>query len=214
MRDPRLQGLYVITDTPLCAQRGLVRAVAEALAGGARIVQYRDKSPESARRLREAAELRDLCASHDALLIVNDDVQLARAVGAHGVHLGRDDTDVARARRALGADALIGVSCYNDFARARAAESSGADYVAFGSVFPSSTKPAAVRAPLALFARARAELNIPCCAIGGIDADNIDDVVRAGADMAAVISAVFGADDVKTAAETLIRAFHATRRPR
>lgn len=205
--DARLHGLYVITDAGLCTTRGIENCVAAALRGGARIVQYRDKSSDSDRRLQESRALVELCKRHDALLLVNDDVQLAQAAGAHGVHLGRDDAAVSEARALLGGAALIGYSCYDDFSRAERAAAAGANYVAFGSVFESRVKPDAVRAPLALFEQARSRSHIPTCAIGGIDAGNISDVVAAGANMAAVISAVFAANDVAAAAGELSQAF-------
>lgn len=203
--DPRLRGLYVITDRVQCARRGVIDSVADALAGGARIVQYRDKSQDHRRRFDEALQLSGLCAAHAAILIINDDARLARAVAANGVHLGRDDPGIASTRNLLGPEAIIGVSCYDDFALAEAAARDGANYVAFGSVFPSPTKPDAVRAPLELFHRAREELAIPACAIGGINRDNIASVVRSGAAMAAVVSAVFAADDVEAATRELVR---------
>lgn len=205
--DPRLAGLYVVTDRALCARHGLIPSVTAALAAGIRLVQYRDKSGDDRRRFEEARALAQLCAAHDALLIVNDDARLARDAGAHGVHLGRDDMDIAAARELLGDAAIIGVSCYDDFVRAERAALGGADYVAFGSMFPSPTKPDAVRAPLELLARACAELAVPACAIGGIDATNIRAVIAAGAAMVAVVSAVFAAPDITVAARELEKAF-------
>lgn len=209
--DPRLQGIYAITDAALCAPRGLIPCVTAALDGGARLVQYRDKSADADRRREDAAQLVSLCERYDALLIVNDDVELARAVNAHGVHLGRDDMNPERARRLLARDAVVGISCYDDFGLAQAAMRTGAGYVAFGSMFPSLTKPHAVRAPMQLLARARRELHIPACAIGGIDERNIGEVVHAGAAMAAVVSAVFAAADIAAATRELVRAFNASR---
>ncbi|HEX7047707.1 MAG TPA: thiamine phosphate synthase [Gammaproteobacteria bacterium] len=200
----RLHGLYVITDAQHCAERGLPESVAATLRGGARLVQYRDKSNDHGRRLDEVRQLFALCEQHDAQLIVNDDVELARH--AHGVHLGRDDMNPERARRVLGRNAIVGISCYDDFALAEAAMRTGANYAAFGSVFPSPTKPDAVRAPLELFQRAREELAIPVCAIGGINRNNIHDIVHAGADMIAVVSAVFAADDIEMATRELVDA--------
>ena len=205
--DSRLFGLYVITDSALCMRTGVVSSVAAALEGGARLVQYRDKSDDHERRLREASELHRLCAAHNAFLIINDDIELAARAHAHGVHLGRDDARIERARETLGTNAIIGASCYDDLDAGRAAVDAGASYVAFGSVFPSRVKPDAVRAPLTLFADARDILGVPTCAIGGIDATNIGAVARAGATMAAVISAVFGAPDIRTATEKLNSAF-------
>lgn len=208
-----LHGLYVITDEALCASRGIETCVQAALDGGARIVQYRDKSDDHARRLRETTALRKLCESRRAVFIVNDDVALARASGAHGVHIGREDSDIHSARDLLGPEAIIGVSCYDDFARARRAANAGASYVAFGSVFPSAIKPDARRAPLELFDRARRELAVPACAIGGIDAWNIAQLARAGAAMVAVISAVFAADDIERQSRLLSERFEANAAP-
>jgi len=196
----RLRGLYVITDRALAGGRALPLLVEDALAGGARVVQYRDKTTDHARRHAEAAALAALCRDAAALLIVNDDVELALAVHADGVHLGRDDAAIAAARARLGPDRVIGVSCYDRFELALAAQEAGADYVAFGSFHPSPTKPAAVRADLSLLARGRREMTLPLVAIGGITPENGRALVVAGADMLAVINAVFGAADVRAAA--------------
>ena len=196
----RLRGLYVITDRALAGGRALPPLVEDALAGGARVVQYRDKTTDHARRHAEAAALAALCRDAAALLIVNDDVELALAVHADGVHLGRDDDAIAAARARLGPDRVIGVSCYDRFELALAAQEAGADYVAFGSFHTSPTKPAAVRADLSLLARGRRELTLPLVAIGGITPENGRALVVAGADMLAVINAVFGAADVRAAA--------------
>lgn len=207
MTRPPIAGLYVITDATLQPPERLADAVAAALRGGARVVQYRDKSADHARRRDEAGALAVLCRAAGACFIVNDDVGLAAAVGADGVHVGRDDAELAAARARLGPEALIGVSCYDDLERARRLAAAGADYLAFGSVFPSATKPEAVRAPLTLFRQARAFSDRPLVAIGGIDAGNIAEVGRAGADAAAVIRAVFGANDVEAAARRLAAEF-------
>jgi thiamine-phosphate pyrophosphorylase len=205
-----VRGLYAIT--PQCADtERLERLVAAALAGGAQVVQYRDKSGDRALRRAQAAALADLCRRHGVPLIVNDDVELALEVQAHGVHLGRDDPDMSAARARLGPGMLIGASCYADAARALAAVRAGADYVAFGSVFASPTKPAAVRAPLSLFARARAELSVPLVAIGGITPANAPEVLAAGADALAVSSALFDVPDVAAAAAALRAAVDAVR---
>jgi len=202
-----IAGLYAITDPGLQPPGQLVDAVAAALRGGARVVQYRDKSADHARRRREAAALAALCRDAGACFIVNDDPDLALAVGANGVHVGRDDADLAAARERLGPGALIGVSCYDDLERARRLAAAGADYLAFGSVFPSATKPDAVHAPLALFRQARSFTDRPLVAIGGIEAGNVAEVARAGADAAAVIRALFAADDVEAAARRLAAGF-------
>jgi thiamine-phosphate pyrophosphorylase len=191
-----LRGLYAITDGP---RPDLVDACAAALEGGAAILQYRDKSTDRNRRLREAEALQALCARRGVPLIVNDDVELAHAVGAAGVHLGEDDGDFAVARTRLGASAIIGVSCYDSLARARQFAAAGADYVAFGAFHPSPTKPAARRADPSLLTDA-ATFGVARVAIGGITPDNARLLIDAGADAVAVITAVFGARDVRAAA--------------
>ncbi len=196
----KLWGLYVITDTVRTQRTALVLAVGAAIAGGARIVQYRDKSSDTERRLAEASALRALTLAHNVLFLINDDVALALAVGADGVHLGREDGAIAAARAQLGAHAIIGASCYNDFALAEQAALAGADYVAFGAFYPSRTKPHAVPATPELLTRAQAELSLPVGAIGGITVENAPSLLAAGADMLAVISAVFAAPDIPKAA--------------
>jgi thiamine-phosphate pyrophosphorylase len=200
-----ITGLYLLTpdwdDTPR-----LLTATAAALAAGVRVLQYRHKQAAAALRHAQAVALRALTRDHGALLLVNDDAALAAAVGADGVHLGRDDAAPALAHAQLPPDALVGASCYDDFGRAQAAAAQGADYVAFGSVFASATKPQAVRTPLALFARARAA-GLHAVAIGGIDAGNIAQVAVAGAQAAALISAVYDAPDPGAAARRLIEEF-------
>ena len=196
----RLCGLYVITDTVQFTRDALVRAVADTIAGGARIVQYRDKSDDSERRLAEASALRSLTLEHDVLFLINDDLDLAEAVAADGVHLGREDGAIDAARARLGSEAVIGASCYNSFELARDAEQAGADYVAFGSFFSSTTKPEAVPAGLELLMRAKQELSVPVCGIGGITKETAPVLITAGADMLAVISAVFSATDIEAAA--------------
>ena len=200
-RAARLAGLYVITDTQRTQRDALVSAVAAAIAGGARIVQYRDKSGDAERRLVEASALRALTLAHNVVFLINDDVTLAHAVAADGVHLGREDGAIANARKTLGDEAIIGASCYNEFALAEQAVLAGADYVAFGAFYPSKTKPQAVPASLMLLAQARAQLPVPVCAIGGITLEHAPPLLAAGADMLAVISAVFAAPDVQTAAQ-------------
>lgn len=197
------QGLYVITDGP---RQDLLDVVAQALAGGAHLLQYRDKSADSTRRHAEATALRQLCTVHAVPLIINDDVALARAVAADGVHLGKDDGDIGAARAVLGGSAIIGVSCYDSLARAQAAARAGASYIAFGAFFPSPTKPLAPHAPLDLL-RQSATLGVPRVAIGGITPDNAASLVEAGADYLAVISAVFGAADVHAATQRFARLY-------
>jgi thiamine-phosphate pyrophosphorylase len=204
-RVERLRGLYALTpgldDTAL-----LLAKVAAALEGGATAIQYRNKGANPSLRQTQALALARLHAARGALYIVNDDAALAASVGADGVHLGEEDASIMFARELLGPDRIIGVSCYNDFERACAVVEAGADYVAFGSFFPSSTKPAARHADLGLLQRARS-LGVPVVAIGGIDADNARMLIDAGADAVAVINAVFMHDDsadVKAAAEAIV----------
>jgi thiamine-phosphate pyrophosphorylase len=201
-----LRGLYAITPES-GDPAALCRLVAAAVDGGARLVQYRAKLLAPRERLARAAPLLALCRARGVPLVINDDIELALALGADGVHLGRDDGDPVEARRRL-PGAILGVSCYDDVDRAAAAEQAGADYVGIGSVFASATKPHAARAGLATLAQARRRVRIPIAAIGGITAANAAEAVAAGADMLAVISALFDAPDVTAAARALSRPFH------
>jgi thiamine-phosphate pyrophosphorylase len=201
------RGLYAIADTALLPAEELVANVAYAIQGGAVMIQYRDKGDDEMRRQYEAADLSNLCRPLGVPLIINDDVELASNIMAKGVHLGKDDADIASARAKLGANAIIGVSCYNDLQRAIEAEKAGADYVAFGSFFASPTKPNAVQADPDLLRQAKAQLTIPVVAIGGINADNGAQLVTAGADMLAVIHGVFGQPDIAAAAEKIAELF-------
>jgi len=196
-----IRGLYAITpDTDNSEQ--LIEQVSAALDGGARILQYRNKGSDAVRRLWQANILKSLAQSRGALFIVNDDIALAEAVRADGVHLGRDDAAIAAARARLGDGAIIGASCYNSLDLARSAVAAGASYVAFGAVFTSGTKPGAVHAPLSLFADA-ASLGVPRVAIGGISPANAGQVVAAGADAIAVIGSLFDGDGIAERAATL-----------
>jgi thiamine-phosphate pyrophosphorylase len=200
-----IAGLYAVTPDGIDEPRLLARTL-EALEGGARVVQYRDKGGDAARRLRLAQRLRAACLQHAALFIVNDDVELAAAIAADGVHLGRDDAAIEAARARLGPDALIGASCYDELERAQRAVHAGASYLAFGSFFPSRVKPAAVRPPLAILAEARS-LGRPLVAIGGIDLGNAATLLAAGADALAVVSALYDAPDTAAAARGFSRLF-------
>lgn len=194
-----LRGLYAITPDGL-AEEELLSRVDAALRGGVKILQYRDKSRSATQRAEIASALHALCRRHNALFIVNDDLSLALAVDADGVHLGGDDGDLAAARQALGPDKLLGASCYADFAMAQTARNAGADYLAFGAVFPSPTKPHAVRAPLSLFTRCQTELGVPSCAIGGITLGHAPALISAGADMLALITDLFETADITSRA--------------
>ena len=192
-----IRGLYAITDNASLRRSDYAARIEAALRGGARVLQYRDKTSDAARRREQAQTLARLCVRYGAVFIVNDDVELARAVGA-GVHLGRDDDAVAAARLALG-DRTIGVSCYNELARAEAALAAGADYVAFGAFFPSLTKPHAAVATPDLLHAAR-HLPLARVAIGGISADNGAALIAAGADALAAIDGLFAQPDIEAAA--------------
>jgi thiamine-phosphate pyrophosphorylase len=191
------RGLYVITDGP---RPDLLEAVGQALVGGARLVQYRDKTHEPARRQTEASALLALCREYAVPLIINDDIALAHTIGADGVHLGEADDSIAKARDALGPSTIVGVSCYDSLERAHEAAQQGASYVAFGAFFTSPTKPLARRASIDLL-RHSATLRIPRVAIGGITPDNGASLIEAGADYLAVISAVFASPDIRAAAQ-------------
>jgi len=191
----KLRGLYAITpDSAVSLEK-----IEQAIQGGAALLQYRRKQAD----LREAKALVALGRRHGVPVIINDNVDLALAAGADGVHLGRDDGDLSAARRKI-PGRILGASCYNDAALARAAVAAGADYIAFGSVFPSPTKPSAVRAQLGLFA---GKHGVPLCAIGGITVDNAPALIAAGADLLAVVSDLFQAGDVRARAAQYQRLF-------
>lgn len=195
----RISGLYAITPDETDTAE-LLRKMRLALLGGARIVQYRNKMADATLRLRQAGALRELTHEFAVPLIINDDAALAQQVAADGVHLGGADGGVADARMLLGSNRLIGVSCYNRLALAHNAVISGADYVAFGSFFASIVKPDAVVATPDLLQRACRELAVPLVAIGGITVQNGAQLLAAGANALAVISAVFAAPDIQRAA--------------
>jgi len=204
-----LRGLYAVTPDDGLPPR-LATLVDLALCGGVRLVQYRNKTATAPLRRAEAAELLRLCRARGARLIVNDDLALALEIGADGVHLGRDDAAaeaLVDVRQQLGPDRILGVSCYDDLARAEAAAAAGADYLAFGSVFASVTKPTAVQAPLSLLAEARRRCCRPIAAIGGITVANAASVIAAGADMVAVISDLFDAMDITARARQFQQLF-------
>ncbi len=195
----KVAGLYAITpdEADTATLRDKVR---RAISGGARLVQYRNKVATAALRIEQVRTLLPCCREAGVPLVINDDLALALETGADGLHLGREDGDLAAARRALGNDALLGASCYDRLELAERAVAQGADHVAFGSVFGSPTKPGAVRASLDLFRQARRRLAVPLVAIGGITPDNAGEVIAAGAHAIAVISALFDAADIEATA--------------
>ena len=196
-------GLYAITDGP---RDDLLAAVRAALEGGTALLQYRDKTSDHARRLREARALAALATEFGVPLIINDDVELALASGATGIHVGEDDAGIAVARAALGPAAIIGASCYDSLQRATDAAAAGADYLAFGAFFPTTTKVGTRHAIPALLCEAR-RFGLPLVAIGGITHDNGGALIEAGADFLAAVSGVFGARDIRAAAHRYAELF-------
>lgn len=188
------RGLYAVTPDQADTDR-LLGLVEQVLAGQPALLQYRNKLASPALRREQACAIHALCRRARVPLVINDDLALALDMGAEGVHLGRDDGDPARARQALGQGRILGVSCYDEWSRAVAGAQAGVDYVAFGAMFVSPTKPQAGRAPLALIERARRELAVSVAAIGGITLDNAAPVVAAGAHLLAVVSDLFAAPD-------------------
>lgn len=203
----KLKGLYAISDENLISEENFEQAITSALQGGCKIIQYRDKSDNQKKRLQQATQLQALCTQHNAICIINDDITLAKAIRADGVHLGKNDVSIAQARKILGENCIIGISCYNDLALALEAEKNHADYVAFGAMFTSPTKPDAKQASPQLIAEAKKQLRIPVCAIGGITETNIQQVITQGADMAAVISSLFSSKNIKATAAILAQNF-------
>lgn len=194
-----IAGLYAIT--PDLADTGdLLRQVRAALTGGTRVVQYRNKTASPALRREQAQALQQLCAEFTVPLIINDHLDLALAVDAAGLHLGGEDGDIAAARARLGPHKLLGASCYDRIELAQRAVAAGADHIAFGSFFASTVKPGAVRPPLDLITRAKKQFRLPVVAIGGITPHHAPQLITAGVDAVAVISAVFTAPDVAAAA--------------
>ena len=204
-----ISGLYAVT--PDTADTALLESMtAAAIKGGARVVQYRNKTASPALRREQARGLLDVCNQLDAILLVNDHVDLAAEIDAHGAHIGGDDGSLEQARKHLGPDRIIGVSCYKELARANAAVEGSADYIAFGSFYASSVKPSAVRAPLSLLTSARA-FGVPVVAIGGITPENAEPLIAAGADAVAVISALYAVPDITAAARKFCQLFEAKR---
>jgi len=179
----------------------LFENVVAVIRGGAKIIQYRDKTHDQATCHRIGHRLLMLCKEHKAHLIINDDITLCQAINADGVHLGKDDANLIRAREQLGEAKIIGVSCYNQLQLALQAQQNGADYIAFGCFFNSSTKPHASSAPVTLLTKAKACLTLPVVAIGGITVDNSQQLISAGADALAVINGVFTVNDIESTAQ-------------
>ena len=201
-----LRGLYVIIDPALAGGRDLLRVAREAIAGGAALVQWRDKTREKGLQLAEVRALAEICGGAGVPLIVNDHVDLALAAEADGVHVGQRDLPVSVVRRLVPGGWIVGAST-NNAGEARAAEADGADYVSVGNLFGTTSKDDTRPATLDTLREVKAAVRVPVCAIGGIDETNIAGVVAAGADMASVISAVIAAGDPRAAARRLANAF-------
>ncbi len=201
-----IKGLYAITSDEQNTNVLLTKAEA-AIQGGIGILQYRNKLADHQLKMQQAQLLLALCRQYQVPLLINDSIDLCVALDADGVHLGADDGNLAEARAMLGANKIIGASCYNQFDLARSAQQAGADYVAFGACFVSSTKPSAPVAALDLFTQARSHLSVPSVAIGGITLDNAPLVITAGANAIAVINAIFNVDDVKLTSQQFTKLF-------
>lgn len=191
------KGLYAITQTDEKPNKTIIKEVHAALNGGAAVIQYRDKKPDNALRLGK--ELLLLCQHYKVPLIINDDADLANEIGADGVHIGQDDGGIARARKILGSQAIIGLSCYDDIETAIQAQHNGASYVAFGRFFPSGSKPLAAPAHIRTLQQAQQKITIPIVAIGGILPENGEQLLLAGASVLAVIGGIFNHDPQQSA---------------
>jgi len=202
----KIAGLYAITPDEASTDL-LLAKVEAALQGGVSILQYRNKQASHQLRTRQARAILPLCRDYQVPLIINDSIKLCLALDADGVHLGADDGNLQVARTRLGSNKILGVSCYNRFELAESAQEAGADYVAFGACFSSSTKPNAPVASLDLFKRAQVQLKIPSVAIGGITLENATQVINARASAIAVINAIFSADDITLTAQQFIKFF-------
>ena len=208
MRDSFIiRGLYAITPD-MADLNALVRKTQWAIEGGAFMVQYRSKIQDRDVKMQQCAAILRLCREYKIPCIVNDDVEMCRILDADGVHLGEKDDNIAEVRRILGDDAIIGSSCYDQLNRANEAQKEGATYVAFGAVFPTTTKPHAPRAALALLREAKSQIQIPVIAIGGITVNNAHEVIETGIDAIAVITSLYESNAIKETAETFSRMFH------
>ena len=203
------RGIYAITDDTLLANLNITASIESALQAGISMLQYRTKSELNGLRLEQICQILDLCRQHSVPLIINDDVTLCKDIGAQGVHLGDEDENLRAARITLGAEAIIGVTCHDSLQAAVAAEKAGADYVAFGRFHSSKTKPEATSANVDILREAQATLSLPIVAIGGINVENGAALIEAGADMLAVIHAIFGTNEILASTQRLVDLFEA-----
>ena len=192
MSHKKISGIYAITPNKILDLNAIEQAI---IAHKISVLQYRHKTTDVSIKLNEAKQLQQLCLRHNTLFIVNDDINLVQKIKADGVHLGKDDTSIEVARAKLGSDAIIGVSCYNDIKLAKIAQDKGVNYVAFGALFPSNTKPNAPHCPLDIIMQAKQALAIPIVGIGGVDFDNQQQALDAGCDAVAMINALFQSTD-------------------
>jgi len=188
----KISGIYAITPNKILDLNAIEQAI---IAHKISVLQYRHKTTDVSIKLNEAKQLQQLCLRHNTLFIINDDINLAQKIKADGVHLGKDDTSIKVARAQLGSDAIIGASCYNDIKLAKIAQDKGVNYVAFGALFPSNTKPNAPHCPLDIIMQAKQALAIPIVGIGGVDFDNQQQALDAGCDAVAMINALFQSTD-------------------
>lgn len=202
-----LAGLYAITDSNLCPPESISQQVETAIKHGAGIIQYREKKLAFDQKLSQASELHALCEQQGALFIVNDDLDLAVELHTN-VHLGQEDSSIEEARKRLPSNAIIGATCHNSLELARQAHAQGASYLAFGAMFTSPTKPNAIPAELSILAQAKDRYQLPVVAIGGITLDNASEVIAHGADMIAVVSAVFGQSDIANSCQQFQHLFN------
>lgn len=201
---PLLSPIYAITDPQLLPSQHLFIGVEAALAGGIRTIQLRDKFETFENKLKQAIKLMVICKRFDAQLIINDDIEIAKQSGAHGVHLGQGDDAMSKARQILGEKAIIGITCHSDINLAQQAVVHGADYIAFGRFFGSNTKPLASTAQLTILQDAKQKITLPIVAIGGIDSDNMNQVIKSGADTLAVCHSLFSATSIKQQAQAMM----------
>ncbi len=204
----RVNGLYAITDTANLSTKIMLSKTEEILRAGAKILQYRNKWADQNTRISETEQLAELCKQFAVPMIINDDIGLAAQVDADGVHLGKSDSSITEARKHLGINAIIGYSCYNDLDRAIEAVNAGADYIAFGTFFPSPSKPDAVQATPEIIQTAKQQFDVPVVAIGGITPENGQSLIDAGADMLAVISGLYTSETPFNTATKYVNLFN------
>ena len=203
-----LRGLYAITDSQLTPAHCIEQKVESALKGGAQLIQYRDKTSPFEQKKITALKLQGLCRQYHRKLIINDDLKLAHAINADGVHLGQEDASINDARELLGSDVIIGATCHDSLSLAHNAVNNGASYVAFGRFYCSTTKPGASSCSIELLKEARQSINIPIIAIGGITLKSAPVIIAEGADMIAMVHGVFGAENIEQQSQELSRLFN------